>query len=107
MRLTKAMKRALDLRFTSYDPDQEVETEEGLVNLCCPLHGPYKATYRKLRGDYLKRHLKSPQCPECNDSKYNQKSVQVREAIAAAVNELKWGVPDSTHPDYRLMEHWT
>lgn len=108
MKLSHYKKANLDARYTWYDPDQELENDESMVQLCCAIHGPYEVQSKYLKQEYLKRHLYAARCPGCkddalSDSDYRmQISLRLKAYNGDKVQQMLYPV----HPDWKPLDHW-
>lgn len=108
MKLSKTITGKLDERFVLYDPEQELTDKNSLVNLVCPLHGPYTREAGKLDARYLNHSLKPPGCPGCrhkgqSDPEYlRQVNYRFRGLTGNAVM-LELYPPA---PEWYPMDHW-
>ena len=108
MKLGRYKKANLDARYTSYDPEQEFEGDDSLIDLCCPIHGPYQAKSSQLMKMSLRRTLRAPHCQECRRERLSD-----REYLMQAVFRLKAYRGDKVqqmlnppHPEWHPLEHW-
>ena len=111
MKLSKAKMERLDNRYTAYNPDQEIDGPDALVDLVCPIHGPYRTRSEKLRQKYFRRTMHPPDCPGCKahpikDREYIAKIAQMW-SIYIDGNPYMFDPEDyPISPDFAFMAHW-
>ena len=111
MRLSEAKMERLDARYTAYNPDQEVDGPDALVDLVCPIHGPYRTRSENLRENRTKRTLKPPRCPGCKSDKQTDieylTTVKILWSIYNDGNQSNLDEEDyPIAPEFGFMEHW-
>ena len=108
MKLSHYKKANLDARYTSYDPDQELENNDSEVHLCCPFHGPYKVPSKYLTQMYLKRTLRSAKCKDCFDEKLSDREYLFQVGLFLTYyrrNQIHL-LADPPHPEWKPLDHW-
>ena len=111
MKLSKAKMERLDARYTAYNPDQEVDGPDALVDLVCPIHGPYRCRSEHLTQRYTKRTVRPPQCKGCRAEKLSdnefRRMVTTLWSIYLEGNPRYYDEEDyPIHPDFKFMNHW-
>ena len=108
MKLSHYKKANLDARYTSYDPEQELESDQSLVKVSCPLHGTYYVPSNKLQQKYLWRTLRSAGCPDCLKEKRDDYDYlyQVAQRLKAYRGCPIAKMNYEPHPDWHPLPHW-
>ena len=109
MKLTRNQREALDMRYTAYNPDEVLEEDNTSFTLICPLHGAYRCESERLKQRYMKRTLRPPSCPFCENGKGTDREFMsyIRDAMEARQTDSYTDPEDyPLHEDYKLMEHW-
>ena len=103
------MKDRLDLRLVAYNPDQDVDGPDSLVDLVCPIHGAYRCRRERLRQKYMCDHLRAPGCEGCKEEKVNDREylelASFTKSVVRDQNETLielYEVP----PEYVPLPHW-
>ena len=111
MKLSKQKRETLDARYTAYNPDQEADGPDSLVDLVCPLHGPYKCLSKHLLNMYTKWTQRPPKCPGCKSEKRTDIEyltyVKMLWSIYNDGNPYMHDPEDyPIHPEFSFMNHW-
>ena len=109
-RLAKSKMSCLDEHYTSYNPDQEIEGPDTLVDLCCALHGPYSVPSERLRQKYI-YHLKPPHCPGCKADKLTDAEYlsEIKTRWSIQLEDNPQGLFEEDYPTdsaFKFMNHW-